>query len=711
MRKIRLLAFLLFLFINGICSAEIYGRIISKDKNFPVKYARVEIITPPEITLTDENGKFTLQTDQKNVSIQISALGYKTKIVKNIFSSNSPITIFLKTSPIPIRGIEVKGEKKNSLTSHQINVEILKVGDQDRTDIFSTLEMNSGIILREDSKGEKNVSLNCCDPKQLAILIDGVKVNSGGGVFSVGKIPVEMIDRIEVVKNDGSALVGNSAIGGIINFILKTASQKSEGHSISVFCGSWDKYIGNYQGKFNLGQFGFLLNLNYENSQNDFFYYNEIENQKVRRQNNVNENKSVNLKINRKWNYDFVNNFSLFLQKDRKGIPGQTTDYMHYLHANAVSSLFHLKYDAEFNLHNTSIRWGNFYQNQKSHYKNLETDNYFFKYDSQNITEMFETKLNWEKFWQNFRNNNFAGFRYETYKFDNLISNSIEESIPLKIRKFLYLANSATYSNQIGKIKFDLNSALRFDSVLEERNLFSATVGAKIQPLFLENSTLSINAGNSFRMPEFTSLFWKGDSRVMGNPDLNPEKSRSISTKLSWQPYFASIAISGFSNRIDDLIYWHQSALGIWTPDNLADAEISGISANLELHFCDWFSFSGSSSKFLPLNKSADSDHYNKFLVYKPLHKINGKIEFSYNEFKINFSLSKLGKQYASFDNNVKLDGYLTCNANLNFKKRLKKIQFIAVLSVRNIFDESYEIYRNIPSSGSEFGVKLKIVV
>ena len=70
------------------------------------------------------------------------------------------------------------------------------------------------------------------------ILIDGQRVmgsgQSGGmGEYGIGlnQIPVEMIERIEVVKGPSSALYGSDAMAGVINIITKKSPDKTTGRA------------------------------------------------------------------------------------------------------------------------------------------------------------------------------------------------------------------------------------------------------------------------------------------------------------------------------------------------------------------------------------------------------------------------------------------------------------------------------------------------
>lgn len=53
------------------------------------------------------------------------------------------------------------------------------------------------------------------------VLIDGVRVNSAIGTTAVENIPLEMIERIEVVKGPLSSLYGSDAIGGVVQVFTR----------------------------------------------------------------------------------------------------------------------------------------------------------------------------------------------------------------------------------------------------------------------------------------------------------------------------------------------------------------------------------------------------------------------------------------------------------------------------------------------------------
>ena len=73
-----------------------------------------------------------------------------------------------------------------------------------------------------------SISMQGFDSEYVKILVDGVAVTGDiAGSTAVFEIPVEMIERIEVVQGASSALYGSDAMGGVINIITKKA--ESEG--------------------------------------------------------------------------------------------------------------------------------------------------------------------------------------------------------------------------------------------------------------------------------------------------------------------------------------------------------------------------------------------------------------------------------------------------------------------------------------------------
>ena len=91
---------------------------------------------------------------------------------------------------------------------------------------------------------------------RVLILINGHRA----GTVNLAKIPVEDIERIEIVKGPASVLYGSSAMGGVINIITKEGKEGFHG-SLGGEIGSWQYWKANGELSGKKGAFDFYLTL------------------------------------------------------------------------------------------------------------------------------------------------------------------------------------------------------------------------------------------------------------------------------------------------------------------------------------------------------------------------------------------------------------------------------------------------------------------
>lgn len=78
------------------------------------------------------------------------------------------------------------------------------------------------------------------------ILIDGVPLNNiQGSWYYTSQIPVNMIDKIEIIPSGGAVMYGDGAAGGVINIITKAPQDKKNYGSVGLEIGSWKTAKGN----------------------------------------------------------------------------------------------------------------------------------------------------------------------------------------------------------------------------------------------------------------------------------------------------------------------------------------------------------------------------------------------------------------------------------------------------------------------------------
>ncbi|CAK8720012.1 TonB-dependent siderophore receptor [Candidatus Electronema halotolerans] len=74
----------------------------------------------------------------------------------------------------------------------------------------------------------------------MLIMMDGIEMNDPSNYISADSLPLDSIERIEVIKTPASVLYGPAAVGGVINIITKKPVNPLEG-SASVGYGSFDR--------------------------------------------------------------------------------------------------------------------------------------------------------------------------------------------------------------------------------------------------------------------------------------------------------------------------------------------------------------------------------------------------------------------------------------------------------------------------------------
>jgi vitamin B12 transporter len=102
-----------------------------------------------------------------------------------------------------------------------------QIEDKKAFDLTDVIRLAPSVSIAQNGTRGKvsSIFLRGTNSNHTLVLIDGVRANSPADQrFDPGTIPVENIERIEVLRGPQSALYGSDAIGGVINIITRRGS-------------------------------------------------------------------------------------------------------------------------------------------------------------------------------------------------------------------------------------------------------------------------------------------------------------------------------------------------------------------------------------------------------------------------------------------------------------------------------------------------------
>ena len=109
--------------------------------------------------------------------------------------------------------------------------------------MIDLLRLQAGIdIYRTGGPGQQTaVFLRGTNSNHVLVLIDGVRAASGNtGAFAFEMLPLDAVERIEIVRGPRASYWGSDAIGGVIQIFTR----KLEGPRVAVEYGTYDDANG-----------------------------------------------------------------------------------------------------------------------------------------------------------------------------------------------------------------------------------------------------------------------------------------------------------------------------------------------------------------------------------------------------------------------------------------------------------------------------------
>ena len=440
-------------------------------------------------------------------------------------------SIIISTNRVPLSFYEI-GRNVNILS--QKTIEQLPI-----TNIQDLLEQISGVDIKQRGPEgvQADVAIRGGNFEQTLILIDGIKLIDPQTGHHNMNLPISLsqIERVEILKGQGSRIYGANAFSGVINLITKKSDYNNLGIEISG-------------GENNFYNLGINSLLNFGNT------FHSI---------SLSKAKSDGYRLNTEFeNYNFsINNSFRFSQVIINSIYG-------YADKDFGANSFY------------TVRFPNQAEKTETNFASLSADIDLFHF---NVTPKLFWRNNWDEFVLNKFNPSFYKNKHSTNSYGSEIQISTNILGGSTSFGFEYSRDDIV-SNNLGKNK-RTKKGIFFEQIF---NLFSyinlsfggfaynySDFGWKLWPGFdlayspNNNFKLYANLGKAFRIPTYTELYYS-DPITLGNAKLRPEESTNYEIGINFN--FAKIAFytSFFRKEGRNLIdYKLDENDNFWKAENL----------------------------------------------------------------------------------------------------------------------------------------------
>ena len=441
------------------------------------------------------------------------------------------------------------------------------------THVGDALRRVPGIAMARSSGigSQHTVFMRGAQGNHVRVLVDGIAINEPGGTLDLGRLTLDDVERIEVVRGPASVLYGSEAVAGVIQII--TRSGGAQRVSAELGGGSFGSVRGSLGASGRLGTLGWSL-------QGDRHAMDGV------------------LAFNNAYRNDGVSAALRFTPDERTNVR-LTTRYNNSMYEYPTGSSGHL---VDRNAERTENRV----------LAGLEA--------GRRWTPRVETRAQYT--WMDLlpRTNDGSDTPGDTLGFYGYYARGAVKRRMADARTIIRLAEaqfvtlgaewardqertSSVSQSQFGDFPDELQAARENRAVyaqgqgeagrlsytlgarLDENSAFGRFRTARLGAGWRVNSALRLrsSAGTAFKAPNFFENFAGGFT--VGNPNLKPEESRSADLGLELTlGTGANIALTGFAQEFTNLIQYNGGvALGAPNYENIVAANAGGVEFTLTL--------------------------------------------------------------------------------------------------------------------------------
>lgn len=528
------------------------------------------------------------------------------------------------------------------------------------SNLVDLLRFQAGVdIRRQGIEGSQaDVYLRGGTFDQVLLLIDGIRVDDPqtGHHTLNSALPLEVIERIEIVKGPAARIYGQNALTGAINIVTKKTGEKGAMFSAR-------------RGSFHTTQLG-VTGQDYSENQQHVIHFSGLSSAGYRHNTDLD-----NLHLFTHSAFGVSKNLKLLTMfNERKFGANGFYGYASYedQYEETQSSLIALttSFASEKAVWTPRIFWKRgqdeyiLIRNNPSVYRNMHINN--------KIGFSLDTKLT-------HNNGNLSGFGAELSSVSIRSNNLGEHS--RTIAHFFF-----EHRIKLEKLSITPGFALSHFSDVDTFFYPGLDLGLRLN----ERTKLTFNTGYTYRVPTYTDLYYNGPT-ALGNADLKPEKALSHELSFRYNATNLELEAAFFQRNSENLIDYVEIVVGDsqWLASNIHDVTTMGGELN--------------SSYYYTVGKQRQTFTFSYGYIHDDYTKtVNSRYALNSLKHNINVQLlnrlsSKWSTSFAYRYATRPLGGHFkVLNAQLEYATDNFTIQ----LQGRNLFDATY--YENlVPMPGA----------
>ncbi|AZO94696.1 TonB-dependent receptor [Halocella sp. SP3-1] len=436
------------------------------------------------------------------------------------------------------------------LSDTTVSMDILTqedIQEKNAQNVAELLRGLTGIYISDHGgpAGLKTIRIRGSETNQVLVLLDGQAINSSqNGEIDLSQLPVEQIERIEVLKGPASALYGANALGGVVNIITKGGSRKPI-TEFKVRYGSFETQQTAFSHRGNTGRVGYNITAVEKDSDGD-------------RENSSLEQMMFFSRFDIEM--DQYNDIIISFQYNDsdKGVPGPQTSPSPNAEQDDQDTNINLKWRQNKEAYDTNLL---IYHNKHEQvYDN--PDEWGYTEASKHNTARTGIEFNRTDYFK--LHNLTYGIEFKRNKID-----SNENGQHDNLNQALFIQDKWQIIEPL-----EISIGTRFD----DHEVFGSEFSPRLGAVYSINDDLNVfaSAAKAYRTPTFNDLYWPADAYTEGNPDLEPETALAYETGIRYFKQDMKLELNYFTRDVEDLINWAAGTDYIFRPYNVDEARTKG---------------------------------------------------------------------------------------------------------------------------------------